>query len=203
MRYLARTYMIDLRFALSVHDEVRYLVADHDVHRAALALQVANLWVRALFSYRVGLEDLPLGVAFFSAVDVDHVLRKEVDLDCVTPTNTEPIAPGVSYAVKDTLELTRGSLEASGSTTKAPGHLSDGGFCLADWSPLQGAVTPADTDGCTLPLTAVDVAKPPDHAWLAAQASVSAPRTKKAAASSSSVHTRVVVRANTKKKETK
>ncbi|KAJ2395720.1 DNA-directed DNA polymerase gamma mip1, partial [Coemansia sp. RSA 2603] len=141
MRYLARTYMIDLRFALSVHDEVRYLVADHDVHRAALALQVANLWVRALFSYRVGLEDLPLGVAFFSAVDVDHVLRKEVDLDCVTPTNTEPIAPGVSYAVKDTLQLTRGSLEASGSTTKPPGHLSDGGFCLADWSPLQGAVT--------------------------------------------------------------
>ncbi|KAJ2779132.1 DNA-directed DNA polymerase gamma mip1, partial [Coemansia interrupta] len=108
MRYLARTYRIDMRFSLSVHDEVRYMVVERDVHRAALALQVANAWVRALFSYRVGLEDLPDGVAFFSAVDVDHVLRKEVDLDCVTPSNRVPVPPGRAYAVAETLELTGG-----------------------------------------------------------------------------------------------
>ncbi|KAJ1726422.1 DNA-directed DNA polymerase gamma mip1, partial [Coemansia biformis] len=82
MRYLARRYQIDLRFVISVHDEIRYMVAERDVHRAALALQVANLWVRAMFSSRLGIEDLPQSVAFFSAVDIDHVLRKEVDMSC-------------------------------------------------------------------------------------------------------------------------
>ncbi|KAJ2841546.1 DNA-directed DNA polymerase gamma mip1, partial [Coemansia brasiliensis] len=82
MQYLARRYHIDMRFIISVHDEIRYMVPEHDVHRAALALQISNLWVRSMFSYRLGIEDLPQSVAFFSAVDVDTVLRKEVDLPC-------------------------------------------------------------------------------------------------------------------------
>ncbi|KAJ1721274.1 DNA-directed DNA polymerase gamma mip1 [Coemansia erecta] len=196
-RYLARTYQIDMRFALSVHDEVRYMVHERHVHRAALALQVANAWVRGLFSFRVGIEDLPAGVAFFSAVDIDWVLRKEVDLDCVTPTNPTPVAPGRAYAVHETLELTGGRLEPEENVGDDVG----GGFRLADWSPVLGAVAPGDVDGSTLPLTAVDVAAPPDDAWLAAQASASKPRP----SASSSVHTRIVVRANTstQKKSTK
>ena len=59
------------------------------------------------------------GVAFFSAVDIDHVMRKEVDLSCITPSHpgtdekhltrlsaqltvpptAEPIPPGVSVDV--------------------------------------------------------------------------------------------------------
>ncbi|KAJ2620832.1 DNA-directed DNA polymerase gamma mip1 [Coemansia spiralis] len=108
MTYLSRRYSIDMRFVISVHDEIRYMVSEHDVPRAALALQIANLWVRSLFSYRLGMEDLPQSVAFFSAVDVDHVLRKEVDMECVTPTNPTPITPGVSYGIKEILELTNG-----------------------------------------------------------------------------------------------
>ena len=33
-------------------------------------------------------------MAFFSLVDIDHVLRKEVSLPCVTPSNHTPIPPG-------------------------------------------------------------------------------------------------------------
>jgi DNA polymerase gamma 1 len=42
-------------------------------------------------------------VAFFSAVDIDHCLRKEVDMDCVTPSNPTPIAKGTKLDIYETL----------------------------------------------------------------------------------------------------
>jgi DNA polymerase gamma 1 len=33
-------------------------------------------------------------VAFFSAVDIDQCLRKEVNLDCVTPSNPHGLEKG-------------------------------------------------------------------------------------------------------------
>jgi DNA polymerase gamma 1 len=59
MAHLIERYQIDARFMLSVHDEVRYLTSEKDQHRTALALQVANIWTRALFSYKLGIFDLP------------------------------------------------------------------------------------------------------------------------------------------------
>jgi len=40
-----------------------------------------------MFAYKLGLQDLPQSVAFFSAVDVDQCLRKEVTMNCETPSN--------------------------------------------------------------------------------------------------------------------
>ena len=59
MAYLIRHYNIDARLSLTVHDEIRYLVADKDQYRAALALQISNLWTRALFCRLVGMNDVP------------------------------------------------------------------------------------------------------------------------------------------------
>lgn len=59
MAHLIERYNINARFMLSVHDEVRYLASEEDQHRTALALQVANLWTRALFSWRLGIKNLP------------------------------------------------------------------------------------------------------------------------------------------------
>ena len=57
--YLFRRMSIDGRFLVSIHDEVRFLVkAEHSI-KAALALQLSNLWVRALFSESVGIPNLP------------------------------------------------------------------------------------------------------------------------------------------------
>lgn len=39
------------------------------------------------------------GVAFFSAVDVDKVLRKEVNVDCITPSHHIPIPHGESLDI--------------------------------------------------------------------------------------------------------
>lgn len=115
MDHLIRKYDIRARYLISVHDELRYLVAEPDKYRAALALQIANLWTRCLFAYRLGMDDLPAGVAFFSAVDVDRVLRKEVDLPCVTPSQRVPIPPGESLDIEGVLGKTNGgSLWADG-----------------------------------------------------------------------------------------
>ena len=92
--YLFRAYGIRGRPALTIHDELRFLVKDEDVWRAALALQIANLWTRAAFTQAVGIHELPLSVAFFSSVDIDHCLRKEVGMTCITPTNPHPEPPG-------------------------------------------------------------------------------------------------------------
>lgn len=103
MDYLIRRFNLDARLAITVHDEIRYLVKDVDKYRAAMALQVANLWTRAMFSEQVGIKDLPQSCAYFSAVDVDHVLRKEVDMDCVTPSHKTAIPPGESLDIQQLL----------------------------------------------------------------------------------------------------
>lgn len=99
MRYLCEAFRINARLAISVHDEVRYLVQEVDQYRAALALQISNLWTRAAFSFMLGMEDLPMSVAFFSLIEIDKILRKDTASNCVTPSSPTPIAPG------DTLDI--------------------------------------------------------------------------------------------------
>jgi len=82
-----------------VHDEIRYLVKEEDKYRAAMALQIANVWTRAMFSQQMGINELPQSCAYFSAVDIDHVLRKEVDMDCITPSNKIKIPHGESLDI--------------------------------------------------------------------------------------------------------
>lgn len=121
MDHLIAKYNINARYLISVHDELRYLVTENDKYRLALALQVANLWTRSLFAYKLGMDDLPQGVAFFSAVDVDTVLRKEVDMPCVTPSQPHPIPSGESLNIVQTLERTHGgSLHADGRSMAEP-----------------------------------------------------------------------------------
>lgn len=103
MDYLIRRFNINARLSITVHDEIRYLVKDEDNYRAAMALQVANLWTRCMFAQQIGIDDLPQACAFFSAVDIDHVLRKEVDLDCVTPSHKTPIPPGETVDIAQLL----------------------------------------------------------------------------------------------------
>ena len=104
MDYLIRRFNLDARLAITVHDEIRYLVKEEDKYRGAMALQVANLWTRAMFSEQVGINDLPQSCAYFSAIDIDHVLRKEVDMDCVTPSHPEKIPHGESLDIQQLLD---------------------------------------------------------------------------------------------------
>ncbi|KAJ9108112.1 hypothetical protein QFC19_002577 [Naganishia cerealis] len=110
MEYLIKKYDIAARYMISVHDELRYLVEERDKYRAALALQIVNAWTRALLCYNLGMHDLPQGVTFFSAVDLDRYLRKEVDMTCITPSQTIPLERGESMGIEDLLKVTNGDL---------------------------------------------------------------------------------------------
>lgn len=134
MEHLLQTYNIRARYLISVHDELRYLVKEEDKYRAALALQISNLWTRSLFAYRLGMDDLPQGVAFFSAVDVDTVLRKEVDMLCVTPSQPEPILPGETLDIGSVLQKTNGgSLWEDGSPMECDVNVAE---------PVAGYIAP-------------------------------------------------------------
>lgn len=137
MSHLCKHYDIAARFMISVHDEVRYLAKEEDAHRAALALQIANLWTRAMFAYKLQMENLPEGVAWFAAVDVDKVLRKEVDDPCVTPSHPEPIPPGKAYGIADILKDTHhGSLHPDGRPTE-PANGNVANLDLKAYPPYQ------------------------------------------------------------------
>ncbi|KAF4792952.1 DNA polymerase subunit gamma-1 [Turdus rufiventris] len=116
MKWLFEEFDIKGRFCISIHDEVRYLVQHQDRYRAALALQITNLLTRCMFAYKLGLQDLPQSVAFFSAVDIDQCLRKEVTMNCVTPSNPMGmekygIPQGEALDIYQIIEITKGSLE--------------------------------------------------------------------------------------------
>lgn len=106
MDYLIKKYKLQARLMITVHDELRYLVREEDRYKIALLLQISNLWTRAMFAERLGFNELPQSVAFFSEVDIDKVLRKEVTLDCTTPSQPDPIPPGESLDIFKLLELT-------------------------------------------------------------------------------------------------
>ena len=127
MDYLIRRFNLSARLAITVHDEIRYLVKQEDRYRAAMALQVANVWTRAMFSQQMGINDLPQSCAFFSAVDIDHVLRKEVNMDCVTPSHPTKIPHGESV---DIIQLLNKGQEAILDNSVIPHKTLD----LEKWS---------------------------------------------------------------------
>eukprot|EP00127_Corallochytrium_limacisporum_P007485 Clim_evm7s253 gene=Clim_evmTU7s253 len=110
MRWLFEEYDIQGRFAISIHDEVRFLCHQEDSLRCAMAMQATNLHVRAMFAFKLGMQDLPLAAAFFSGVDIDHCIRKEPDDDALTPSNPYPVPHGVSLNVHELCAMTGGSL---------------------------------------------------------------------------------------------
>ncbi|KAL7295710.1 hypothetical protein TKK_0011057 [Trichogramma kaykai] len=102
------------RLCLTFHDEVRYLVASKHKYNAALAMHVTNLMVRSFFVSRLQMKDLPMSVAFFTAVEVDSALRKEASSDCKTMSNPHGlkegygIEPGESLNVWTAIEKSKG-----------------------------------------------------------------------------------------------
>lgn len=105
MEFLCKYYSINARLAITVHDEVRFMTKWEDRYKCAMALQIANLWTRAMFCYQVGIDDVPQSCAFFSAVDIDWILRKEVDFECVTPSSPDKLAPGESLDINELLKV--------------------------------------------------------------------------------------------------
>lgn len=114
----------NIRFSLSFHDEIRYLVKEEHADRAALAMHATNLLTRSFCAHRyansvhkypysdsclpddrLGLNDLPQSVAFFQSVEIDRVLRKESRADYTTPSNPHGLAAGYGIDAGDSLTI--------------------------------------------------------------------------------------------------
>jgi DNA polymerase gamma 1 len=94
-----------IRFCLSFHDEVRYIVKDEDANRAALAMHVTNLLVRSFCVDKLGVSDLPQSIAFFTSVEIDTILRKEAENDCKTPSNPRGFSGGYSISKGESVDV--------------------------------------------------------------------------------------------------
>lgn len=112
MRWLMRD---NARFCLSFHDEVRYLVPSRYKYNAALAMHMTNLMTRSFCASKLGMKDLPMSVAFFAAVEVDTVLRKESAHDCKTPSNPHGLQNGYEIPLGESLDIWA-TLEKSGGS---------------------------------------------------------------------------------------
>ncbi|VEN44574.1 unnamed protein product [Callosobruchus maculatus] len=108
----------NIRFCLSFHDEVRYLVKEKYRYQAALALHTTNLLTRAFCAYRLGLNDLPQTVAFFSSVEVDKVLRKESKQDCITPSNPHGLKRGYGIDNGEAVDIHTAIEKAGGNSPR-------------------------------------------------------------------------------------
>lgn len=102
----------DVRFCLSFHDEVRYLVPLGVRYQAALALHITNLYTRAFCISQLGMTDVPRSVAYFSSVEVDTVLRKEADHDCKTPSNPFGLSKGYGISSGESLSVEQAVVKA-------------------------------------------------------------------------------------------
>lgn len=118
MKWLFERLNIEGRFSISIHDEVRYLVKEEDRYKAAFALQVSNLLVRSYFSYRLKMKDLPLSVAFFSSVDIDKCLRKEVNMDCKSPSNPSGLKEAYNIPHGESLDIKQTLLKYSSNVQR-------------------------------------------------------------------------------------
>jgi len=105
MEWFMQQFNIKGRFTISIHDEVRYMVESEDRYKAALALHLSNLLVRAHVVASLGLDTLPSSTAFFSSVDIDTVLRKEPNSDCRTPSNPEGLLLGHGVPFGEGLDI--------------------------------------------------------------------------------------------------
>lgn len=115
MEYLIEKFKVDARLMITVHDELRYFVKEEQKLLCALLLQISNLWTRAMFCEQLGIKELPQSCAFFSEVDIDFVLRKEVGMNCITPSHPSPIGPGESYDINSLLKAVDTSILESNS----------------------------------------------------------------------------------------
>lgn len=67
-----------------------------------------------IMDFRIGLNDLPQSVAFFSSVEVDRALRKEARMDCKTPSNPHGLTIGYGIPLGESLDIQESIKKANG-----------------------------------------------------------------------------------------
>jgi DNA polymerase gamma 1 len=82
-----REFKLDVKFIISIHDELWFMARESHAELWAVAFQIAHLYTWARFQSAVGLADVPLSRAFFSSVAIDDRIRKSPHEITTTPSN--------------------------------------------------------------------------------------------------------------------
>ncbi len=106
-QWLADEYKIPCRFIISIHDEIWYMTPEKYAEQFAVLFQIAHLYTWSLFQSSVGIPDLPLSRAFFSAVAIDDRIRKSPTERTVSPSNPngDQERPGLEYSMRELSEI--------------------------------------------------------------------------------------------------
>lgn len=74
------------------------------------------------YVHRIGIPDLPQSVAFFSSVEVDHVLRKDATDECTTPSNPHGMFGGYGIPPGESLSISDAIARGGGDLSQWPWH---------------------------------------------------------------------------------
>ena len=85
--YYIAEWKLEGNFIISVHDEVWTLVRYNQRYLMAWAFQLSHMLTWTIFFKAYGFSTIPYNYLFFSSVNIDTVLRKEVD-NCTGKTYT-------------------------------------------------------------------------------------------------------------------
>jgi len=111
LNHFIQRYGIQGCFIISIHDEVWSMVIESQVDLMAQIFQLCHLLTWALVYQSLGFESIPFDRCFFSSINVDYCIRKEVDnptqwidgephyLGLKTPSNPDDSTP-VGYLIK-------------------------------------------------------------------------------------------------------
>lgn len=101
IEYLLNLFKVEYKFIFTLHDEIWYMCREGQEKLTAYCFNLAHFWAWSYFNHEVGLYDLPVLFSFFSGVNVDKCLRKEVDECTVTPSNHDNVPSGYVFKPTD------------------------------------------------------------------------------------------------------
>ncbi|CAG8534276.1 4554_t:CDS:2 [Ambispora gerdemannii] len=90
MQHLIKKYQINARLMLMEYDNMHFLCDQEECYRVALAMQISHFWTRSLFSYMMGIEDLPMSLAFFPSIEIRNQLdeKRNSEISRITMMDT-------------------------------------------------------------------------------------------------------------------
>lgn len=103
--WLAQHYKIDYNLVMTIHDEFVWLVKESEAYLFSYLFFYAYRLTWEMVHKKMGINELPYVRAYFSSVAIDHISRKEGSQATITPSNPEPIPPGIDLTIKNLIQM--------------------------------------------------------------------------------------------------
>lgn len=103
-KYLSDKYDLGALFMISLHDEMFYLVPEHNALKFAACFEMAHIRTWCFFQVKLGLHDLPLQRAFADGVFVGNRWCKELGSN-VTVSNPVNTLEGREYSHRELIPI--------------------------------------------------------------------------------------------------